>query len=77
MDLWARVRGVTGGELRSYGELLSSASSEAARRLMREAEHIKANGVVRVRFQVTSTADPAAGVYVYVLCTVCNLFPLS
>merc|ERR1712137_316052 len=67
-DLWARVRGLLGGELRSYGELLASSSSEATRRMMREAEHVGADGVVRVRYQLTSTADPASGAYCYVLC---------
>ena len=69
-DLWARVRGLLGGEVRSYGELLASSSSEATRRMMREAEHVGADGVVRVRYQLTATADPASGAYCYVMCFV-------
>mmetsp|Transcript_23229 Transcript_23229/g.29636 ORF Transcript_23229/g.29636 Transcript_23229/m.29636 type:complete len:154 (-) Transcript_23229:7-468(-) len=68
-DIWARIRAMMGGELRSYGELLSSSSSEATRRMMREAEHINADAVVRVRYQVSSTADPLSGAYCYVLCS--------
>ena len=69
-DLISRFRGLLGGELPAYTELLSSASAEATSRLMEEAEMLGAGAVVRVRYQTSATADPASGIYCYVMCYV-------
>eukprot|EP00029_Vermamoeba_vermiformis_P003123 TRINITY_DN13497_c0_g1_i1.p1 TRINITY_DN13497_c0_g1~~TRINITY_DN13497_c0_g1_i1.p1 ORF type:complete len:161 (+),score=26.36 TRINITY_DN13497_c0_g1_i1:29-484(+) len=64
-DLWSRVRGFMGGEAVFYSQLMTHASADAARRLMKEAEKKGANAVVRLRYENSSTSDPTAGVFVY------------
>eukprot|EP01121_Diplochlamys_sp_Union-15-3_P008644 TRINITY_DN2311_c0_g1_i1.p1 TRINITY_DN2311_c0_g1~~TRINITY_DN2311_c0_g1_i1.p1 ORF type:complete len:118 (+),score=21.92 TRINITY_DN2311_c0_g1_i1:195-548(+) len=64
-DLWSRLRGFFGGEVTTYGDLVSMSSHTAAERLIAEAKRRGAHGVVAVRFQNSITSDPTAGVYSY------------
>ena len=64
-DLWVRIRSFFGGEIKSYGELLSSTSAESTRRLLLEAKHLNADAVVKLRYQISTTADPVNGAFCY------------
>eukprot|EP01125_Pyxidicula_operculata_P002547 TRINITY_DN12402_c0_g1_i1.p1 TRINITY_DN12402_c0_g1~~TRINITY_DN12402_c0_g1_i1.p1 ORF type:complete len:168 (+),score=19.69 TRINITY_DN12402_c0_g1_i1:44-547(+) len=66
-DLWSRVLGFFGGEVISYSELLSRATSDATRSLMIAAAKNGANGVVKISYQMNTTSDPTAGVFCYAL----------
>ena len=69
-----KVRAIFGGELRQYTELLSSASGEATRRMIQEAQFIDADAIVRTRYQMSSTSDAVAGAVCYVLSSVIFIF---
>ncbi|KAL6068762.1 hypothetical protein QOT17_007945 [Balamuthia mandrillaris] len=57
-DIWARFRGIIGGEVKSYSELLTDATADATSKMLREAASRGANAVVRVRYQTSTSADP-------------------
>ncbi len=64
-DLMAGLRGMVGGELTEYTEMISEAREEALNRMLAEAEKLKADAVVNVRFTTSSVAGGAAEILVY------------
>jgi len=64
-DIFASLKNIVGGELRSYTELMQEARAEATERMLREAESIGANAVLNVRFATTSIAVGAAEILAY------------
>eukprot|EP01087_Luapelamoeba_hula_P012880 TRINITY_DN3639_c0_g1_i2.p2 TRINITY_DN3639_c0_g1~~TRINITY_DN3639_c0_g1_i2.p2 ORF type:complete len:113 (+),score=9.20 TRINITY_DN3639_c0_g1_i2:646-984(+) len=68
-DVWARVKGFFGGEIKSYAEMLTDAAAQATRNLISEAAGQGANAVVKVRYQTAVSTDPTvwSSSYSYVL----------
>ncbi|MEB3780172.1 MAG: YbjQ family protein [Desulfurococcales archaeon] len=64
-DIVATLRGVVGGEIKEYSELLASARREALERLAKEAESRGANAVVCVRLATSAIASMMAEVLAY------------
>ncbi len=64
-DIMATIRGVVGGEIKEYSELLADARREALERLAREAESMGANAVICVRLATSAIASMMAEVLAY------------
>ena len=52
-DIMAGLKGIVGGEIEQYTELMTDAREEAFKRMLADAEAMGANAVINVRF-VTS-----------------------
>ena len=64
-DIMAGLRNIVGGELSEYTEMISEAREEALNRMLAEAEKLKADAVVNVRFTTSQVATGAAEILVY------------
>lgn len=64
-DLFASLKNIVGGELKSYTDLMQEARTEAVERMEAEARSIGANGVLNVRFATTSITAGAAEILAY------------
>lgn len=64
-DLFASLKNIVGGELKSYTELMQEARQEAVERMTREAASIGANAILNVRFATTSITMGAAEILAY------------
>jgi uncharacterized protein YbjQ (UPF0145 family) len=66
-DLLSRVSGFFGWEVTFYGSLLSETSAQAVERMIAEAAALGADAIIDVKFTMSSTSDPTAGVFVYTM----------
>lgn len=64
-DIMAGLRNIVGGELTEYTEMISEAREEALNRMVEEAQKLKADAVVNVRFTTSQVATGAAEILVY------------
>ncbi len=64
-DIVAGLRNIVGGELTEYTEMISEAREEALNRMLEEAEKLKADAVVNVRFGTTQVTAGAAEILCY------------
>lgn len=64
-DIMAGLRGILGGEIDEYTELLSDARDEALRRMEAEAASLGADAVVGVRFVTSMVAQTMSEIMVY------------
>lgn len=64
-DIMASLKNLVGGELKGYTELLNEARQEATKRMLDNAQHLGANGVVNVRFSTSAITQGASELYVY------------
>lgn len=64
-DIFASLKNIVGGELRSYTELMQEARDEAVQRMIAEAQSMGANAILNVRFATTSIAVGAAEILAY------------
>lgn len=64
-DVGASLKGLVGGELKSYSALMDETRSAALARLVKAAEAAGANAVVAVRMTSGQIAQTAAEVYAY------------
>ena len=64
-DIGALFKGMVGGELQSYNEMMNTARAMATERMVKEAEALGADGVVAVRYATASTMQSAAEILVY------------
>ncbi len=64
-DIMAGFKNLVGGELKGYTELLTEARREALTRMLAQAEELKANAVVNVRFSTSAVTQGAAELYAY------------
>jgi uncharacterized protein YbjQ (UPF0145 family) len=64
-DIFASLKNIVGGELKSYTELMQEARDEAVERMIAEARSMGANAVLNVRFATTSIAVGAAEILAY------------
>ena len=64
-DIAASIKNLVGGELKGYTELLVESRREALGRMIAQAEELRANAVVNVRFATSSITAGAAELYAY------------
>ena len=64
-DIVAGLRHLVGGELKEYTEMMSEAREEALRRMIQDAERLKADAVLNVRFTTSMVMGGAAEILVY------------
>jgi uncharacterized protein YbjQ (UPF0145 family) len=64
-DIVAGLRGVVGGEIKEYTDMMSEAREEAVRRMTEEAERLGADGVINVRFSTSMVMGRAAELLAY------------
>ncbi|MBU7015598.1 MAG: YbjQ family protein [Theionarchaea archaeon] len=64
-DIMAGLRNIVGGELLEYTEMISESREEALNRMIAEAEKLKADAVVNVRFTTSQVASSAAEILAY------------
>lgn len=64
-DIMAGFRQVVGGELREYTEMMSEAREKALKRMVGEAEKLKADGIINVRFMTSAVMGSAAEMLAY------------
>lgn len=64
-DITQSIRNITGGELKAYSELLTSARDEALERMVEDAESRGADAVVNVRLESSEIANGGSEVIAY------------
>ncbi len=64
-DIMAGLRGIVGGEVIEYTEMMAAAREEALARMEEEANRIGANAVVCLRFGTSMVMQNAAEVLAY------------
>lgn len=64
-DIAASFKNIVGGELKGYTELLVDSRRQAMERMIAQANELKANAIVNVRFATSSITAGAAELYVY------------
>jgi len=64
-DIGAFFKGLVGGEIKGYSELLVEGRDEAIGRMTREAEELGADAIVNVRMATSSITGGAAELMVY------------
>lgn len=64
-DIKAAFRGVTGGKIDEYVEMLSESREEAVNEMVEKAEKMNADAVINVRFMTSSVMGGAAEILAY------------
>lgn len=64
-DIMAGLKGIVGGELKGYTEMLTEARNIAVERLVEEAQGLGADAVVGIRFTTSSVTDGASEILVF------------
>jgi uncharacterized protein YbjQ (UPF0145 family) len=64
-DITQSIRNITGGELKAYSELLTSARDEALERMVEDAESMGADAIVNVRLESSEIANGGSEVIAY------------
>jgi uncharacterized protein YbjQ (UPF0145 family) len=64
-DIMQALKGLVGGELESYNELMNDARALATKRMVKEAESLGADAVVNIRYASSTIAQGAAEVIAY------------
>ncbi len=64
-DIMAGLKTIVGGELTGYAEMLDEARAIATQRMVKEAEELKADAVINIRYATSNVAQGAAEVLVY------------
>jgi len=64
-DITQSIRNITGGELKAYSELLTSARDEALERMVEDAQSMNADAVVNVRLESSEIANGGSEVIAY------------
>ena len=64
-DISQSFKGLVGGELKSYNEMMNDARALATKRMVEEAEELGADAIVNVRYASSAVMQGAAEVIVY------------
>ena len=64
-DIMAGLKGVVGGEIKQYTEMMSDARMEAINRMINHAKELGAEAVINVRFMTSMTTRGAAELLAY------------
>jgi len=64
-DIAQSFKTLVGGELKSYNEMMNEARALATKRMVEEAEELKADAVINIRYASSAIMQGAAEVIVY------------
>ncbi len=64
-DIMSGLKTMIGGELTAYNDMMNEARALATKRMVGEAEGLKADGVVNIRYASSAIMQGAAEVIVY------------
>ena len=64
-DIMAGLKGIVGGEIRQYTEMMSDARQESINRMINHAKELGADAVINVRFTTSMTMKGAAELLPY------------
>ena len=64
-DITSAFKGLVGGELKSYNEMMNEARAIATKRMVEEAEALGADAVVNIRYASSAIMQGAAEVIAY------------
>ncbi|MBP5516810.1 MAG: YbjQ family protein [Bacteroidales bacterium] len=64
-DLGQGLKGIVGGELKAYTKMMESAREQATSRMVEQAEAMKADAIIGVRYTTSAIMAQAAEVLVY------------
>lgn len=64
-DFAASFKGLVGGEIKGYTEMMNEARNMAVQRMVEDAQRLGADAVVNVRFGTSSVVQGAAEVIAY------------
>jgi len=64
-DIMAQFRGIVGGEVTEYTEMMNEARDEAVQRMIKDAEKKGANAVISMRFSTAMIMQFAAEILAY------------
>lgn len=64
-DIMQALKSLVGGELTAYNEMMNEARALATKRMVEEADKLRADGIVAVRYSSSSVMQNAAEVIVY------------
>ena len=64
-DFMAGIKGLVGGEIVGYTEMLNEARAIATKRMVDQAEELKADAIVNVRYGSSSLMQGAAEIVAY------------
>jgi len=64
-DITQAFKSLIGGELKAYNEMMNEARALATKRMVEEAEKLKADGIVNIRYASSAIMQNAAEVIAY------------
>ncbi len=64
-DIMAGLKGLVGGELKGYTEMLSESRDTAIERLVQQARDLDADAIVGIRFTTSSIMDGSSEILVF------------
>lgn len=64
-DITAGLKGIVGGEIKGYNEMMVEARKVAVERMVKEAESIGANAIVGLRMSTSTVMNTAAEIIAY------------
>ncbi|CCN71158.1 heavy metal-binding domain-containing protein [Vibrio nigripulchritudo] len=64
-DIMAGLKGIVGGELKGYTEMLSESRDTAIERLVQQARDLNADAIVGIRFTTSSIMDGSSEILVF------------
>ncbi len=64
-DIMSGFKNLVGGEMRSYTEMMDEARAIATRRMVEEAEHLGADGVIGIRYSSSAIMQGAKEIMAY------------
>ncbi|MDP2570553.1 hypothetical protein CW749_22840 [Vibrio sp. vnigr-6D03] len=64
-DIMAGLKGIVGGELKGYTEMLSESRDTAIERLVQQARELNADAIVGIRFTTSSIMDGSSEILVF------------
>lgn len=64
-DIMSGFKGLVGGELTSYSDMMNEARAKATKRMVEEAKAMGADGVINVRYSSATVMQGAAEMLVY------------
>ena len=64
-DITQAFKGLVGGELKAYNEMMNDARALATKRMVEEAEALGADAIVNIRYASSAVMQGAAEVIVY------------
>ena len=64
-DITQGFKGIVGGELKAYTEMMNDARALATKRMAEEAEQLKADAVINIRYSSAAVTAGAAEIMAY------------